>query len=124
LLESFDGSRSLLKKIARLFLADYPRRVEEIKQGISRGDATALERAAHALKGSIGNFAAKEAFTIAQQLENMGRNRQLDTAGEACMTLESELALVSKELGRLVAIPSQSPNRPARGAKRHARKLT
>jgi PAS domain S-box-containing protein len=121
-LEGFGGSRSLLKKIVRLFLADYPRRVKEIKQSIRQGDATALARAAHALKGSVGNFAAKEAFAIAQRLENVGRNGQLDTAGEGCIALESELALVSKELRRLIANSSQKPNPASEG--RQARKLT
>ena len=102
LLEGFDGSRGLLKKMVRLFLADYPRHVEEIKQSIGRRDANALARAAHTLKGSVGNFAAKEAFAIAQSLENMGRNGQLDTADERCTALESELALVSKELRSLI----------------------
>ena len=102
LLEGFDGNRFLLKKIVRLFLADYPRYVDEIKQSISRRDAHSLARAAHALKGSVGNFAAKEAFAIAQLLENMGRNGQLDNAGERCIALESELAVVSKELRSLI----------------------
>ena len=103
LLEGFDGSRSLLKKVARLFLTDYPQRVEEIKQSIRRGDADAMARAAHTLKGSVGNFAAKEAFAIAQRLENMGRDGQLDGARAECVALESELALVTTELERLIS---------------------
>jgi HPt (histidine-containing phosphotransfer) domain-containing protein len=124
LLEGFDGNRGLLKEMARLFLADYPRRVEEIKESIRRGNATALERAAHALKGSVGNFAAKEASAMAQRLEDLGRNGQLDAAGEGCIELESELALVAKELRRLIANPSQTRTRPARRARGQARKPT
>jgi HPt (histidine-containing phosphotransfer) domain-containing protein len=123
LLEGFDGSRSLLKKVVRLFLADYPQRVDEIKQSIRRGDAIALARAAHALKGSVGNFAAKKAFAIAQRLENTGRNGQLDIAGAECVALESELALVSRELRRLAATPSKSTTGPSKRARRQARRL-
>ncbi len=123
LLEGFDGSRSLLKNVVRLFLADYPQRVEEIKQSIRRGDAIALARATHALKGSVGNFAAKEALAIAQRLENMGRNGQLDIAGAECVALESELALVSRELRRLAANPSKSTTGPSKRARRQARRL-
>ena len=123
LLEGFDGSRSLLKKTVRLFLADYPQRVEEIKQSIRRGDAIALARAAHALKGSVGNFAANDAFAIAQRLENMGNNGQLDTAGEECVALESELALVSTELRRLTANSQQSTNGPSKRARRQGGRL-
>lgn len=112
LLEAFGGSRSLLRKIARLFLADYPERLEEIKEGIRRRDATALARAAHTLKGSVGNFGAKQATAIAQRLENIGKNGQLDSADEECIALEAELALVSKELRSLIANSSQA--KPAR----------
>jgi HPt (histidine-containing phosphotransfer) domain-containing protein len=124
LLEGFGGSRSLLKKTARLFLSDYPRRLEEIKQSIGRGDSTALTKAAHALKGSVGNFAANEAFATAQQLENMGKNGQLDIAAEKCIALESELALVAKELRTLSAASSRALARPRKRGSRQARKLT
>ena len=124
LLEGFDGNRGLLKEMARLFLADYPRRVEEIKESIRRGNATALERAAHALKGSVGNFAAKEASAMAQRLEDLGRDGQLDAAGEGFIALESELALASKELRRLIASSSRTRTRRARAARGRARKPT
>src|SRR5262249_1069118 len=101
LLEGIDGDRRLLKQIVRLFLADYPRRLTEIKEAIHDGDADALARSAHALKGSLGNFAATNAFAVAQRLETMGRNRELEAAGVECRALESELALVSRELRRL-----------------------
>jgi CheY-like chemotaxis protein len=103
LLDAFDGSRSLLNKVVRLFLADYPKRMEEIKQSIDRSDSTALTRAAHGLKGSVGTFAAKGAFAIAQRLETMGKNGQLHNAGREFVALESELKLLSKELKRITS---------------------
>jgi two-component system, sensor histidine kinase and response regulator len=101
LLAGVDGNRRLLRKLVRLFLADYPRRLAEIDKAIRRGDAEALRLAAHALKGSVGNFSTKKAFAAAQQLEFMGGKGALDTAGQACATLRSELALLSGELKKL-----------------------
>ncbi len=101
LLAGVDGNRRLLRELVRLFLADSPQHLTEIKEAIRRGDAGALRIAAHTLKGSVGNFAAKNAFTAAQRLEIMGGEGELDTAGEACETLESELALLSEELTKL-----------------------
>jgi PAS domain S-box-containing protein len=101
LLAGVDGNRRVLRELVRLFLADCPRRLAEIKEAIRRGDAGALGRAAHALKGSVGNFAAKSAFAAAQRLEIMGRDIDLDNVGKACVTLESELALLSEELRKL-----------------------
>ena len=110
LLQGVDGSRRLLNQIVRLFLADYPRRVAEIKDAIHRGDANALARVAHTLKGSIGNIAAKNAIAIAQRLETMGRNRKLNDAGQECIALELELARVSKDLRRLTKNSSPKHN--------------
>jgi HPt (histidine-containing phosphotransfer) domain-containing protein len=93
-------------EMIRLFLADCPQRLAEIKDAIRRGDAEALGRAAHTLKGSIGNFAAKKAFVAAQRLEIMGRAGKLDKASEASMHLESELAALNKELRKLTMKPS------------------
>jgi PAS domain S-box-containing protein len=101
LLAGVDGNRRILRELVRLFLADCPRRLAEIKEAIRRGDAGALGRAAHTLKGSVGNFAAKSAFAAAQRLEIMSRDIDLDNVGKACVTLESELALLSEELRKL-----------------------
>jgi CheY-like chemotaxis protein len=114
LLAGFDGNRRLLNQIVRLFLADYPQRLAEIKESIHRRDADTLARAAHTLKGSVGNFAAKKAFALAQRLETAGRNGQLDSAGEECVALESELALMSKELRKLARNASQTTVKPAK----------
>ena len=117
LLRGFDGNRRLLNQVARLFLADNPLRLAEIKEAIRRGDANGLAMAAHALKGSVGNFAATNAFALAQRLETMGRNGELESAGKESIALESELALVSKELRRLTRNSSRSTTKPTKAAR-------
>jgi CheY-like chemotaxis protein/HPt (histidine-containing phosphotransfer) domain-containing protein len=107
LLAGVDGNRRLLRELVRLFLADCPPRLAEIKEAVRRGDAEALRRAAHTLKGSIGNFTAKKAFEVSQRLEIMGRDGDLESASDACVTLEFELTLLSEELRRLTSNPSK-----------------
>jgi len=117
LVAGVDGNRRLLREIVRLFLADCPQRLAEIKDAIRRGDAVALGRAAHTLKGSVGNFAAKNAFAAAQRLETMGRDVDLDTASDACVTLESELALLTEELRKLTMSSSIRATRTDKGGR-------
>jgi HPt (histidine-containing phosphotransfer) domain-containing protein len=93
----------------------------EIKEAVRRGDAEALRIAAHTLKGSVGNFAAKKAFAASQRLEIMGRDGDLDTAGEACVTLESELALLREELGRLTRNSPIRKKKMDKGGRRKGR---
>ena len=101
LLAGVDGNRRLLRELVRLFLADCPRRLAGIKEAVRRGDAEALRIEAHTLKGSVGNFAAKQALAAAQRLEIMGRDGDLDKAGDACMELESVLARLTEGLTKL-----------------------
>ena len=74
-----------------LFLDDCPRLMSRIRESIDHHENAALERSAHALKGSVGNFAAASAFAAAYRLEEMGRNSDIAHAEEAYTALEGEL---------------------------------
>jgi len=101
LLAGFDGDPRLLRELARLFLADYPRNLAQIKDALRLGDAEALAKGAHKLKGAVGNFAAKKAAAAAECLESFGNQGDLRGANDAFVTLESELSLLDEELRRL-----------------------
>jgi two-component system chemotaxis response regulator CheY len=73
------------------FLKDCPGLLAVIRKAISSGDDRALERAAHALKGLMKNPAARAAFEAARRLEEMGREKDLTRAQEACTKLEREI---------------------------------
>jgi HPt (histidine-containing phosphotransfer) domain-containing protein len=75
-----DGDRELLGELIQIFLEDYPRLLDEIGSAIHHEDGKRLERAAHSLKGSVGNFGAKTTLEKSLQLENMGRQGQLEQA--------------------------------------------
>jgi CheY-like chemotaxis protein len=71
------GDIALLKELAELFLAEQVKIQASIDDAVARRDAAALQYAAHALKGAVGNFMAKDAFQAAQQLEELGRSGDL-----------------------------------------------
>jgi CheY-like chemotaxis protein/HPt (histidine-containing phosphotransfer) domain-containing protein len=101
ILSGMDGNRRLLRDLTRIFLADYPKQLAEIKTAMQAADAERLRRAAHALKGSVGNFGAKKAFETASQLETMGKTGKLDAAPGTYLALESELSQLTRELKKL-----------------------
>jgi two-component system sensor histidine kinase/response regulator len=101
ILSGMDGNRKLLRDLTRIFLAEYPKQLAEIKTAIQAADAERLRRAAHALKGSVGNFGAKKAFETASQLETMGKTGKLDAAAGTYLALESELSQLTRELKQL-----------------------
>ena len=87
-----DGDAKLLGELAGLFLADCARLLSAVEEAVARGDAKALEHAAHALKSSVGNFAAHAAFQAASRLEMLGRQGDLAEAQEAYAALQQEIA--------------------------------
>jgi HPt (histidine-containing phosphotransfer) domain-containing protein len=91
LLSRVGGDTQLLKQLVELFLRESPPMMEGIRKALKEQDSGALEKAAHTLKGSVGNFAAKEACEAALKLERLGRAQALDGAEEAFRDLERKI---------------------------------
>jgi signal transduction histidine kinase/CheY-like chemotaxis protein len=86
-----EGDVDLLREIAGMFLAQCPELIARVRDAVERGDPVEIERAAHTIKGSVGNFAAKAAFEAAEKLERVGREGVLGEADRARLKLEEEL---------------------------------
>jgi HPt (histidine-containing phosphotransfer) domain-containing protein len=95
------GDPELLHEIAVLFIDDYPKALQDLRNAIQTGDIRLLERSAHGLKGSVANFGAQQAVSAAQALEMMARNREIEGAEEVIRSLELALAALSVELQQL-----------------------
>jgi two-component system sensor histidine kinase/response regulator len=95
------GDKELLQEIAVLFIEECPRAFAEIQEAVAAGDAAKLENAAHALKGSVANFGARDAVATAFRLEQMGRANDMSEAEAMQRKLESALAAVCAELAAL-----------------------
>ena len=85
------GDPKLLKELVELFLVELPVLMTVLGQGVSAGDARLIERSAHKLKGSVGNFAAQHAFDAALKLERLGMEGKVSEAASAYDELEQEI---------------------------------
>jgi two-component system, sensor histidine kinase and response regulator len=103
ILERFTGDRDLLREVATAFVEHLPVLLAELDQGLSRSDADAVQRAAHSLKGSVGNFAHTRSFELALRLEQIGRSGNLDGAAEVCAELHRALEELVSLLGEFTA---------------------
>ena len=88
----------LLGELVDLFLDTGGQMLSQVEQSVSRGNAEAIERAAHTIKGTVGNFAADRAFEAALKLETMGREGTLKDAERAFKDLEREISLFTDVL--------------------------
>jgi HPt (histidine-containing phosphotransfer) domain-containing protein len=101
-MERVGGDRKLLREMVSLFAADASKMLENLRRAVTRQDANALFSAAHALKGALANFAARNASEAALQLESLGRSGTLDGAGARAAELEKETTQVVKSLQEYV----------------------
>ena len=101
LLAGFGGNRKLLGEVIDVFLADSPELMAALQRAADGRDAKALASSAHALKGSIGLFAQKEAYQTARRLERTATSGDLAGVQDMCATLEGEMASLRGQLGTL-----------------------
>jgi PAS domain S-box-containing protein len=101
LLLRVDGSVELMQQLIELFKEEWPPLLAEIAAAIDHGNADAVHRLSHKIKGSAGIFGAHAVVRATARLEQMGRAKDLSEA-------VGELANLSRELNRLQAAMDQS----------------
>jgi two-component system, sensor histidine kinase and response regulator len=106
LLDSVMGDRALLTEMAELWLADSTKQETQIRNGLHSGDAIMVQRAAHALKGSVGTFQAPAAQDAANQLEMSAKDADLVGARKAFERLLTQIDLVRQDLRQLTQAPA------------------
>jgi len=92
------GDRELLEELTRVFAAEYPRVLGEIRQAIEHADAKKACAAAHLLKGMVGNFGARKALELAQVLEMLGQSGHMEAAGEVFSELQGRVRDLAEAL--------------------------
>ncbi|HYR89233.1 MAG TPA: response regulator [Terriglobia bacterium] len=85
-LERVGDDVELAKEIAETFIVESPKLISQIRMAIKAGDCVALQRTAHAYKGSASIFSADAAVTLAAQLEILGSKGDV-SEGEPLVTL-------------------------------------
>ena len=101
LLNAFDNDMDFFKEALEMFISDYPSMMDAIQEAVDAGDADALKRTAHALKGMVGNFQSKAAAESALELEEMGRSGKLAGSEKAMKNLTEQIDALEKHLSSI-----------------------
>ncbi|MCX6344585.1 MAG: response regulator [Armatimonadetes bacterium] len=101
IISKLDGDMELVAELVGIFISDCPNMMMAIRDALAKTDAEALTKAAHNLKGSIGNFVAKDAFEAARNLEMISREGDLSCAQEQYDILVREIDRLCIELSTL-----------------------
>ncbi|WP_079433332.1 response regulator [Zoogloea sp. LCSB751] len=98
-LANLGDDEELLGQLIEMYSEDEPRMLSNVDKAVAAGDAESLYSSAHALKGAVSNFCAEQAQAKAQQLERMGREKQLANAPAVLAELHQELLALREAFG-------------------------
>ena len=100
MLERLGGDEELARQLVELFVAECPRMMAAVRESVESGDVEQIRRAAHAFKGSVGNFTDGAPMTTAFELEQTGRAGSIDDAPAVLRRLEQEVSAFLDALRR------------------------
>jgi len=103
LIRNLDGDSALLARVVALFFETTDPILSSLRADAAAGDAEAVARSAHALRGALANVGAEAGAHEARRLETLARRGALDDARAALVVLENELARLRPALERLAA---------------------
>lgn len=105
-LSRLDGDEALAREIVEMFLKEYPKLLENVHRAAQQSNPSLLERAAHSLKGSVGDMSAPQAFEAAHVLEQSARESKLDALDAMLSTLDLAVHRLGDELRSLEKTPA------------------
>ena len=90
LMERLDDDVEFLEETTQMLDDDAPGLLEEIRSAAASGNADALVKPAHTLKGMLSNFCAASAEAAAREVEMMGREQRFADVAPAIEALQGQ----------------------------------
>jgi signal transduction histidine kinase/CheY-like chemotaxis protein/HPt (histidine-containing phosphotransfer) domain-containing protein len=112
-LERLGGDEMLLREVLQIFLDGAPTRIATLRQAVTEQNPEVLEKAAHSLKGELGYLGISALSQQARELEEMGRNRDLQKAATVLVEFENGISAVLNQMRDL----QQKETKPDAAAK-------
>jgi HPt (histidine-containing phosphotransfer) domain-containing protein len=88
----------IVAELASVFLDDARSGLEEVQEALQKGDAPAVERVAHKLKGGSGSMGARGMVGPCAQLEVAGASGDLSRGPTLLQRIRDELERVDRAL--------------------------
>lgn len=101
LVRNLGADESAARRVLALFRDQVPRSLAALEQGLAEGDARAVERSAHQVKGALCWIAADDASQAAAALETLAREADLSAAGPSLARLRAAVDVVLAAIQRL-----------------------
>ncbi len=95
-----DDDDSFVVELFESYVASYARGISGMREAASKGDADAMRRHAHTLKGSSANVGASHIAELAKELQFRGEQGDLQGVAEWIEAVEVEFERVLGEVRR------------------------
>ncbi len=99
-MQRLNGDTSLFQEFIEFFQEDSPKLIITLQRAIDSNDPSAVQHAAHSLKGLAANFGAEDCVSTANELEHLGKNGDLTGAKESLAKLEQHVAQLDLSLAQ------------------------
>ena len=93
-----EGAPDILEKIVGLYLENSSSIIIEIQQAVEDRDAKKIRSTSHSLKSSSGNLGADTLADLCKEIEDLGKNNQLDDIDLKFELLTTQYNMVSDAL--------------------------
>ena len=100
-LKRVGGNETILKTVAKAFLAASGKQFDDVEKAVKEGDAERLRFTAHTFKGTVLNFEARKTASVAQVLEDMGREGTVEGAEELLEQLRQNYVEMKAEMEKI-----------------------
>jgi HPt (histidine-containing phosphotransfer) domain-containing protein len=97
-LDRLDGDEQLLAMLVRMYHEDSQNLMQQLEDGLRRGDLSIVRRTAHSLKGLVANFEATRARDAALAVEELADSGKLAAATLAAHDLREHLQTLRRGL--------------------------
>ncbi|MCH7995562.1 MAG: response regulator, partial [Planctomycetes bacterium] len=90
-LDQLGGDRELLDDVVRIFVDTVPDLLTELRSACSSSDAKQVQASAHCIKGAASNICAEPIRDLAQRIEEMGKQDELEHLDSALVQLQDHM---------------------------------
>ncbi len=97
-LDFVGGNAKRMRRLIDITKEDSLKQMDQLRKSLDDGDATVVERTAHTLKGQAANLGAEPFRELAYQMEQSGREGDLDTVRSMLQEFETEHGKLLKAL--------------------------
>jgi CheY-like chemotaxis protein/HPt (histidine-containing phosphotransfer) domain-containing protein len=98
------GGLQGVRRLAEVFVGECADLMQTLRQTIPAGDAVVVQRTAHTLKGSASLFFAERVRTVAEEIELIAKDQDLQAAVPLLSQLEEEVRAMLRAINNFLDI--------------------